>query len=295
MALRGIYDGGGLRKQNGHYQSSEQEGGDGKIILHGTYYEKTNQGNGYYFPYYMHMKKSLSIKSGKTKSFSFGVKCNVASISFSGYPNIPGWWHNISRVFVGTSADDFRWYSTGYQNVMSVKVCWSTSKTSLIPVKVFSVDDSVLSLNSKLYLWSLTAMTSKDANDSTFRQRAKEYTGIYMTCKRRQAAAYCPDVSGWYSNVKHGMNVIYTDIERDEAYMSDSFHTYYNFGANQEARIIFTLHAEKDVEVYLAEIYNYNDATTRAIMAGGGSWVGFAYEDIPVGTKSEWTVRVFKS
>lgn len=213
MSLRGIYDGGGVRKQNGHYQSSSLRitpSGDGRLIERHLVYEY-NEGDTYYYPYLFLQGedfKHIDVPTGQSVRYRFRFK-HDGSYQYSNVIDILGgymWSAYLYNMFVGHEGDFF----TDEFDENYVKVAWSISpdfywppgwksgsspqsnyqfmtgeaafflKSWLGDTELNYKDESILSQYGagKLYLWRVETTFPNDMNSVGL-----GYLGISMTVR----------------------------------------------------------------------------------------------------------------
>ena len=203
MGLRGIYDKGGVRKQNGHYQSSIRSGGSKEhIIISGTFcrdviiqpdwirYAAQNANGNYGL-----IKQQVPLRGGKTELI-FKLTPNKkfvlepGEVPFIAYSNM-----NMGHLHVGFSENDISYASWNDKLIRQVKYQWSTSQSRFEPTHsrigatdvygALATNDGLLkgefsnwSDDRPLYLWELDGFQNVNVHDPSAGRR---YAGVKLT------------------------------------------------------------------------------------------------------------------
>lgn len=217
MSLRGIYDCGGVRKQNGHYQSSKSEIGD-KVFASGVYAEsiynadtERYQGNyligGNYGTAFSELdgwtNKSFVIKAGKSETLGFKLETKTSKNGSVIKPSVIQYgaeqpWYTRFGAFSLSLTNSF-----SGSRFKTSKYAWSTSRSSFKPLelvnqpfsggkyrmlpantvgyayKTFFLGDGNNPLQ-YLYLWEMASNCELSYRNSADIPRAVKYAGIRM-------------------------------------------------------------------------------------------------------------------
>jgi len=153
MSLRGIYDCGGVRKQNGHYQSSKRSEVGDKVFMSGVYAEsiynhntKSYQGKyligGYGGTAFSELdgwtNKSFVIRAGKSETLGFKLETKTSkngsvikpSVIKYGFVETP--WYTRFGAFSLSLTNNF----SGGSRFKTSKYVWSTSRSSFKPLEL---------------------------------------------------------------------------------------------------------------------------------------------------------------